>query len=704
MRKILLLAVLVLFSFQAKSQNSIQEYCVENETAHRYLTEVKYDSTDYSYSSIMNYCYNMPWNWKVEGNGVRLDFPRPVPIRLANAIDTASTFYVSENADFSDAWTYTIEKGVDSIDVYNLIPGRVYNWKVEYPQDNGSIAQAGSGQFKTTGTLRMLKIDNIFNVRDMGGWPTASGYPMKYGKIIRGSRMNVNGKTTKIITADGIREIRRVGVRAELDMRDASNSVNATYAFFGEDCPIYNVNQGYNSRIATFANGPQSIEGILKLIEWLKEDKPVYLHCSVGADRTGTVAYLVGALCGMTEDALCKDFELTSFSGDWIENERDKPNPERLIRQRSYAGRLDPNDNVEGYKFAKMVDLIKEFPGETLQEKVYYHLSTGAKPASLGGGYLSKKVPTQDLDWLINYLVGPLQLNSAAKVTVAKDETSQIEVEIVNTKVDNSVPVITYTSADPNVATVSQEGVITGVRGGSTEISVELDGFVQTVTVDVEKEESQMPASVHYDNKGYLITGKNIIKNGSFEYADSLSEWKDGKTPVLNPENFSLQSYPGTNSRYLESKGDGDESSANSISMAWRISSGKTYVFGYKVKNSTNIQTTNNENLKVNLTKTNGSLTLEGYPSYDGNWTDVQYVFTNSDRYSKVQVLFTHLSQNGNNTCLDNFYLAEVEYSAGVGAVRFDINDGNVYDLNGRKVGQAVDGIIIKDGKKVLIK
>ena len=103
------------------------------------------------------------------------------------------------------------------------------------------------------------------------------------------------------------------------------------------------------------------------------------------------------------------------------------------------------------------------------------------------------------------------------------------------------------------------------------------------------------------------------------------------------------------------------------------------------------------------LTKTNASLPLD-YPSYDGNWTDVQYVFTNSDRYSKVQIQFSHLSQNGNNTCFDNFYLAEVEYSAGVGPVRYDVTDGNVYDLNGRKVGQAVEGIIIKDGKKVLIK
>ena len=716
MRKILLLAFVGLVSFQAKSQDPIPEYCLENETVHAYLNRGTYPSDNYTITWIRDYCYNYPWNWRVEGNGVRLDQPLPVVIELANALDTVSVLYVTEVTNLANGYNYSmnVDKGMDSICVYNLIPGRTYNWKLEYPLDNGTTAEAASGQFKTTGTLRMLKIDNIFNVRDMGGWPTESGYPMKYGKIIRGSRLNVNSKATKIITEDGIRELRQTGVRAELDMRDGSNapkddgSSGRTYSYFGEDCPIYNVEQGYRSRINTFGDSYQSIEGILKLIEWLKADRPVYLHCSVGADRTGTVAYLVGALCGMTEDALCKDFELTSFSADKIENsavrspKNDYEKYERLVRQRTYKGRLDTNDDSVSYKFASMVDKIKGFPGETLQEKVYYHLSTGAKP---GGGYLSKKVPTADLDWLINYLVGPLQNNGESSLNLEGGDKSQLNIEIVNFREGNPNPVITYTTSDPDVATVSAEGVITAVRGGTAEIKAELDGFYQTVTVNVAKKESDMPASVHADGKGYLMKGKNIIKNGSFEYADTLSNWTDGTGAALSAENFSVKSYGnGSDDRYIESKGDGDDASANSINIQWRISSGKTYVFGYKVKNSTDIQTVNNENLKVILTKTNASLTLEGYPSYDGNWTDVQYVFTNSDRYSKVQIQFSHLSQNGNNTCFDNFYLVEVEYSAGVGPVRYDVTDGNVYDLNGRKVGQAVEGIIIKDGKKVLIK
>ena len=197
---------------------------------------------------------------------------------------------------------------------------------------------------------------------------------------------------------------------------------------------------------------------------------------------------------------------------------------------------------------------------------------------------------------------------------------------------------------------------------------------------------------------------KNIVKNGSFEYADALSEWKDGTGAAMSADNFTLQTYPGSDELYLESKGDGDESSANSISMSWRISSKRTYVFGYSVKNSTDVQTTENHNLKITLSKSAGTKEVEVYPSYDGNWTDVQYVFTNSDSYSKLLINFSHLSEGGNNTCLDNFYLAEVEVSAGVDQIRLDYTDGNVYDLNGRKVGTTLNGFIIKDGKKYLIK
>ena len=710
MRKILLFSTLSLLSMQAFAQQQIPEYCLDNEAVHSYLTTVQYDPNDYSYSRIMEFCDEYPWNWKNEG-GYRKDQPLPVPIKLAAALDTVSTLYVSETEDFSDAQTkvMTIAKDVDSINVWNLIPGRIYNWKLEYPDENSQIVIAATGKFKTTGMLRQLKIDNVFNVRDLGGWEGLKGYPLKYGKIIRGSRLNVNSSKTKIITASGIKELRWAGMKAELDMRDASNSVNATEAFFSinGDCPIKNINSAYNSRIATFANGPQSIQGIKQLIAWFKQDKPVYLHCSVGADRTGTVAFLVGALCGMSEDALSKEFELTSFSGDWIENERDRGNSERLVRQRDYTGRLDPNDNNESYKFAKMIEKVKSFPGETMQEKVYYHLKTG-----VSGTY----VPEADLKFLINYMLSPIELTSSKQVILDKGQTSQMNVAIVNHSAQNPNLEITYTSADPKTVTVSETGLITAVACTDQPVTVTAatnDGFSVSVAVTVNKIESITPANVEY--KGETLNFKtpvtNKVKDGSFEYG-YFYNWTCAKDTAMTEAGFDLTKYSqDADSVYLQSKMDGDDASEGSIRMEWTISKKKTYAFGFRVKNSTALSTTKNQNLKIMLTNdgkpdNNPDAIILSAPSYNGEWTDVQYVFTTTTQ-NRLRIVFTHLSQNGNNTCLDNFYLAElnVPSTSMINQVEADVKaDDRIFNLAGQEVTNPGKGVYIRNGKKFIIK
>ena len=85
-------------------------------------------------------------------------------------------------------------------------------------------------------------------------------------------------------------------------------------------------------------------------------------------------------------------------------------------------------------------------------------------------------------------------------------------------------------------------------------------------------------------------------------------------------------------------------------------------------------------------------------PTYDGNWTEIQYVFL--AEYDAVQIKFTHLSNDSNNTCLDNFYLCEIDTVTGVKNIILPVTDGKAYDLNGRAIDDNAGGIIIKDGKK----
>ena len=739
MRKFYTLTVIALLSLQVYSQE-IKEYCLENDAAHRYLTEVQYDPNDYSYTKITDYCDPKPYQY-YKYDGYRKDQPLPVPVKFTNPLNISGILYVSESGNNNaNAYTVTVAAGVDSVNVYNLIPGRTYNWKLVL--DDGEMTEVESGVFKTTGTLRMLKVDNIFNVRDMGGWIGLGGHPLKYGKLIRGSRMNKNGQNSPMLTEAGKKALRQVGIRADLDLRNASDAANVTHSFIGDDIPIVNVEKAYGSRISTFSDKPQSIQGIQQIIKWLQDDKPVYFHCSVGADRTGTVAYLIGALCGMSEDELCKEFELTSFSADSIVT---SGRQEDLRRRRTYDGRFDPNDDPASYQFATMVDKIKKFPGANLQRKVYYHLSTGAKAS---GGYLSydngtaAKISEADLDWLIKYMVDyvivkDIKTEGGTTLTMEPGQTHELKAVVVPDSASEKT--LSYASSDPLVATVSDGGVITALRGGTAKISVKADDYVKTITVNVPYVESYMPLSdtIRHEGKIFIQSKNktNLIQNGSFEYAHSFLNWKGANEKDLTSVAFDLVKYDNnSDSLYILSKADGDSTSMKSLRTMWRIERGKSYVFGYKVKNSTNNQITEHTNLATslltlktpNLDATGDDFTWDtvnaapmrsgtrgavvdsltfAFPSYGAEWTDVQYIFTNTDGHQYIQVWFTHLSQGGNNTCLDNFYLCELTDVTGVGTVMSDRkSDGKIYNLAGQEVTNPGKGVYIKDGKKYIVK
>ena len=721
MRKIFTLPVLCLVAGIAWSQD-IPEYCLENYAAQHYVHDFVYDDNDYTYTKILDYCDPEPLRY-YKYDGYRKDQPLPASIEFAAAAqDAQGLLTVSENEDYTDSLTYVIEQGATAYDIYNLIPGRTYYYKVEYPDQGGqSMTIAKTGAFKTTGTLRMLKVDGIFNVRDMGGWTGLGGNQIKYGKLFRGSRMTWNGSGNEMITALGKQQMLDAGIRADLDLRTSSErniSSSPLAKNTGAKVDYNYIDDSYKSRISTFDQSDASIRAIKWIISELKKDKPVYFHCSVGADRTGTVAFLIGALCGMSEDALAKEFELTSFSADSVVT---SGKIEDLRRRRTYDGRFDNNE--ADYKYALLIDKVKALSGTNLQRKVYNHLKTGISGNSISEG---------DLDWLIKYLVDYAIVKSVSinktRLAMNPGETFQLTAKVTPTTATN--PTVTFTSSNPGVATVTPEGLVTALRGGTARITATADGVSKTMTVTVPLVESYLPATVQANGKSW-ITSTNIITNGSFEYSGYFANWTAANEREMSLTNFDIVNFENSDSVYVQSKANGDETSANSIRTLWKITTGKTYAFGYRIKNSTDIQTTENPNIATSLVKldpsiyagaddfiwdddqdsvyfrpmpipmsgNSQSLALE-YPSYDGNWTDVIYVFTNTDGYPYLQFLATHLSQNGNNTCFDNFFLTEVtEDETLAPTIKASLKNSDAFDLSGRAIQIPQEGIMIIDGK-----
>ena len=64
-----------------------------------------------------------------------------------------------------------------------------------------------------------------------------------------------------------------------------------------------------------FSDGYKMTTILAKVFEAVAANKTVYIHCMVGADRTGYVCMLLEALLGVTQGWCDVDYELTSFSG-----------------------------------------------------------------------------------------------------------------------------------------------------------------------------------------------------------------------------------------------------------------------------------------------------------------------------------------------------------------------------------------------------
>ena len=90
-------------------------------------------------------------------------------------------------------------------------------------------------------------------------------------------------------------------------------------------------------------------ETLSKIITSVLEDKPVYVHCWGGADRTGTVIALTEGVLGVTKEQVIMDYELTSYSA---------------TGERRYG------KGSEGKEFEKLILYIEnEFEGSAFEEK-----------------------------------------------------------------------------------------------------------------------------------------------------------------------------------------------------------------------------------------------------------------------------------------------------------------------------------------------
>lgn len=332
------------------------DYDIEQSGVRAYLEQVDYsDDPDYTRSDVSKYSGS----------------DKPMPVKLSWT-GTASAIRMSTSPDLSDFREISVSASPASI--YNLIPDVRYYYSVVAA--DGSILRESCVIPK--GPMRMIN-GVTKNMRDLGGWK-AGDKTIQYGKIYRGARVDdiQSNPSAKAILLDDL------GVSVDLDLRGLPqvNGGSVENNPWTPDDPILYVNiQLWNYFVASTSQWqiPEIAEGvsadqyqyaIRSIIGWLKEGRAIHFHCHGGSDRTGTLAFLIEALLGVSESDLSKDFELTYYSGSnrkrngstgWFY----KPMVKYL---RTFAPKGNIQDQVTAWARTRHSDAVDPLTDDEIQE------------------------------------------------------------------------------------------------------------------------------------------------------------------------------------------------------------------------------------------------------------------------------------------------------------------------------------------------
>lgn len=224
-----------------------------------------------------------------------------VPVRLTWAGEGNAVGYTLRyglTADLSGADTVTIETTETEVDVDCLYVASVYHWQVTAHTPDGDVTDA-IHSFRTAETVRLMHVEGLNNARDIGGRMTDFGVRMKQGVCYRSSILSsATRQALKALSEE-------YGIVTDLDLR-AEDEVKA------ERVEV----RGLNFINAPGENYLDAIYEPEKLCAELRPfadpaNYPIIFHCVAGRDRTGTLAILLEALCGMSEVDIVRDYEET---------------------------------------------------------------------------------------------------------------------------------------------------------------------------------------------------------------------------------------------------------------------------------------------------------------------------------------------------------------------------------------------------------
>ena len=248
------------------------------------------------------------------------ELSRPDPITLTWEVEEITEgvgvqFFriaISTRPDLSRPFTAVAAKSKRSYSfAVNAKLGERYYWNITvYDTAGGSFVTETASFVISDDGPRNLAVDGLTNVRDVGGWQTEDGGRVRQGLMYRGAKLNTGSEV--FVSDAGIKTLtEEFGIKSEFELRRTSEIKGRTTSILGESVKFYACPMEYVDILVDEGNRAE-IKTIFSLLAD-RSNYPTYVHCSIGTDRTGLIAYLVNGLCGVSEDDLWRDYLFSNF-------------------------------------------------------------------------------------------------------------------------------------------------------------------------------------------------------------------------------------------------------------------------------------------------------------------------------------------------------------------------------------------------------